>query len=340
MKYYKRDLILMKNVNQLERQRKEVLLGMKEEEIKKLFENLSEELVSYHWSYKNNFSGNPEGIEKIKNRFLELDSDLKGRYKTDVLYFSSMYKTLAKEFDETNTEILRLQIKNDLLEFLQYANLFEHELFILKMVLDNFYIRYEFKYAFGNSYKLVDYIEEKFNLDINKEEDLEVIIDLSDKSSEIDKEYNEEKFRRVSRDHNFLIETLVESLEESLKKMNLFLEMDYEIENTIEELVPIVKSFIELQGIAKSLIDKYEDVKINPFKESIEVSVNVKMKDNDRRIKYNESLKEEDKIYSLPLYDYDEELAKAIANAPKYDFEEFRLIENGKEEGVEKVEKS
>ena len=310
----------MKNVNQLEKERREVLRNMKEEEIKKLYENLSEEYISYHWSFKNNFTGNLEEIDKINKRFLELDSDLKGRYKTDVLYFSSMTKSLRKEVDEVNTEVLRLQIKNDSFEFINWINLFEHELFLLRILLDEYYVKYHFKYSFGNSYKLIDYIEDKFSLDMNKEEDLDIISYFNEKSEEIDKEHNEKRFKRTERDFNFYIKTLVEFIEKCLNQINPFLKMDYEItENTIEELVPIIKSFIEIQGIAKTLIENYEELIANPFKESIEGVVKIQVESFN---KLDEGLE-----YSLKL-DYDEELAIAMANAPKYDFEKFELIDN------------
>ena len=314
----------MKNVNQLERQRKEVLLGMKEEEIVKLFENLSEELVSYHWNYKNNFSGNPEGIEKIKNRFLELDKDLKDKYRTDVLYSSSMIKTLAKEFNETNTEVLRLEYMNDLLKFLSCINPFQYIFHVLKMVLMGLYIKHEHKYYFDCNYKIVSYIEEKFKLDYNKEEDLKLMIEIDEKASKFNNEYHEEAFKRDVRDYNSLIQVLIGIIESYIKKLNPFLENSYEVyEDTIEELVPVLKSFILIQDEVKEAIREYEELKINPFKEAIEFNVKFNVEHTNEE---HERLNKEHG-FNYPMLDYDEELAKAIANAPKYDFNKFELIE-------------
>ena len=106
-----------------------------------------------------------------------------------------MTKSLRKEVDEVNTEVLRLQIKNDCFEFINWINLFEHELFLLRILLDEYYVKYHFRYSFGNSYNLIDYIEDKFSLDINKEEDLDIISYFNEKSEEIDNEHNEKRFK-------------------------------------------------------------------------------------------------------------------------------------------------
>ena len=316
----------MKNVNQLEKERKEVLRNMNVKEIRKLYENLSDEMVSYFWSYKNNFLGNPEGIERIKSRFLELDSDLKDKYKTDVLYFSSMVKSLANEFDETNTEVLKNHYS--ILELGLYSNYisFLYNFHMLNDILHHYYIDYEFRYT-DSFYNIEEYIHERFNLDIDKEEDLIAIIEIEEDLRNFNIEFNDKKFNHYRMILNSFIKSLVKNLEHISKHIKRYLELEERIdENTIEELVPVLQEFNHLQQLAKEKLDEYEELKLNPFKKAIEVSVNVKMEDNDYRINYNESLKEEDKKYSLPLYDYDEELAKAIANAPKYDFNNFELI--------------
>lgn len=322
----------MKNVNQLEKERREVLRNMKEEEIIKLYENLSEELVSYYWSYKNNFSGNPEGINRLKNRLKELDSDLKDIYKTDVLFSSSMIKTLAKEFDETNTEVLRLIYKNELLEFISYLNVFEYTVYLLNMVLLRIYLKHEHKYYFDSNYKLVSYVEEKFNLDYNKEEDLAIISDINEKAYEINKEYHEESFERDIRPYNSFIQILIEMIELIIKEINEYLERDFEVyEDTIEELVPVLEGLIRIQDKAKEELKEYEELKLNPFKEAIKFNVNFNVEHTNKR---NKELNKEHG-FNFKMLDYDEELAKAIANAPKYDFEKFELIEP---EGVESDE--
>lgn len=340
----------MKNINQLEKQRLEVLNNMSTDEIIKLYENLSEELVSYYWSYKNNFKGNPEGIKRINKRFSELDKELKHKYRTDYLFSKSLALSLMKEFDSVNEEFYNYDVKtyygNYLLIFDKYSNLFNLLLWLLGLTLDEFYTKYKFKYDFGYSYRLEEYIIEKFNLDFDKEEDLKLIMELEDKASEIDREENEKRFKKIERDFNFLIEHFVNLIEEiiAIVKDYGFLDFDIEItEDTIEEVVPILESFKKLQEEYKTSLDKYEHLKINPFKIAIEVFVKIEVKrdkEEYERIKerFEKGLIEPDEdeedyetmgieAFDFLLKDYDERLSEALDKAPKYDFNKFELIE-------------
>ena len=102
------------------------------------------------------------------------------------------------------------------------------------------------------------------------------------------------------------------------------MENSYEVyEDTIEELVPVLKSFILIQDEVKAAIREYEELKLNPFKEAIEFNVKFNVEHTNEE---HERLNKEHG-FNYPMLDYDEELAKAIANAPKYDFNKFELIE-------------
>lgn len=316
----------MKNVNQLEKERREVLRNMKEEEIIKVYENLTEEYISNFCSFKNNFKTNDERIKVLNNRFIEMDSILKDKYRTDILLSEGLIKALSNELDESTVEIYSMIGYELLLMFNFTYNSFYKDLGLLEFVLNDLYFKYKYKYSFNSNYDLVYYVQDKFNLDIEKEEDLKIIIELGEKASEIQKLNNESNFERIKRNFNSNIKTLVNFIEMDLKEVELYLKADLNEENfiglnsTFEEIMEIK---VKLQG----LLDSYEDLKVNPFKKAIEIEVENTVEENEYRKKYNDSLKEDEREFSLKLFNYDEELAKAIANAPKYDFNKFELIE-------------
>lgn len=318
------ELNRLKNVNQLEKQRKEVLSNMKEEEIRKIYENLSNEYVSYLWSYKNNFEMNEEGIHDITKKFMALEMDLKHKYKTDLLVSNTMMFSLLEDHDENTIEIMNLKNIILYLELNTFHSMLESELCLLKFFLSELYVSWKFRYGLGSFYKIEEYIRKKFDLD--KEEDLKFIMEIDEDIHEISIELYDEIFNRTKRKHNFRIELTVKTIDTFIEQINPYLEHSPIItENTIEELVPMLKNYKELQEETKETIRAYEELKINPFIEVIESTVESEVKrENEFNEKYNEI---NDSENSFPLLDYDEELAKSIANAPKYDFEEFELVE-------------
>ena len=324
----------MKNVNQLEKQRKEVLSNMKPDEIRKIYENLSNEYVSYLWSYKNNFERNEEGIQDIIKKFMDLEIDLKHRYRTDFLVSNTMMFSLLEDHDENTIEIMNLKNIILFLELNTFYSLLKTNLCSLKYNLYQLYVRYRFRYGLISFYKIEEYIKDKFKLDIDKEEDLKLIMELDEGIHELSIGFYDEIFSRKLREYNFIIKILVDTIDMLINQMNPYLEHTPNItEDTIEGLVPMLKNYKELQEEIKERIREYEELKLNPFIEVIESTVESEVKrENEFNEKYNEEI--HDPKNSFPMVDYDERLKAAIETAPKYDFEEFELIVP-EEEGVE-----
>lgn len=351
----------MKNINQLERKRKEILNDMNEEEIIKVYENLSDEYVSYIGSYKNgfNYTNTMEETERIIKRFEGLDSDLKGIYKTDVLYFSSLAKSFFKGFVDANEKIHSLYVEYCLiiqvLNLSHYMGMFRYLFKYLNFHLMDLYHFYEFRYAFNSNYKLVDYITEKFNLDFNKDEDLKIMYGIDEEAFKVDKEFHKESFERLEKVFDSNIERLVKDIDKIISELNI---NNYLYEKTIipegldEEVVQHIENIIKTKEEAKQLIEEYEELKDNPFKEAIELSVKFDVENSNRIYELNkesfekgEFKEEPDEVEGDPvtiedfnflIKDYDEELAKALNNAPKYDFTKFKIIvpeEEKSEEG-------
>ncbi|MBP5407679.1 MAG: hypothetical protein J6Y42_00900 [Bacilli bacterium] len=278
---------------------------MKEEEIRKIYENLSDEYVSYLWSYKNNFETNEEGIHDITKKFMDLEMDLKHKYRTDLLVSNTMMYSLLEDHDE-NTIVI-MDLKNIIL-FLKLNTLYsllKTNLFSLRYNLFKLYSNYHFRYRLGSYYKIEEYIQKKFNLDIDKEEDLNLIREIEEDVHELSIGFCDESFNRTKENHNFIIKVLVETIDTLIGYMNPYLEDTPNInENSIERLVPMLKNYKELQEETKEKIREYEELKLNPFKEIKETFKDI-----------------------FPLIESD----------PEYDFEEFELIVP-KEEGVESDE--
>jgi len=283
----------MKNVNQLEKQRKEVLSNMKEEEINKIYENLSNEYVSYLWNFKNNFKDNEEGIHDITKKFMDLEIDLKDKYRTDLLVSNSMMFSLLEDHDENTIEIMNLRNRIVYLKLNTLYSLLESDLSFLKICLYELFVSWEFRYRLSSFYKIEEYIKNKFNLDIGKEEDLNLIMEIEEDVHELSIEFYNERFDRTEKKLNFIIERLVNRIDKFIEHINPYFEDVPKVsEDTIKELVPMLRDYENLQEEIKETIREYEKLKVNPFEEIIE-STN--------------------------------ELNIPIETVPEYDFEEFEL---------------
>lgn len=313
----------MKNINQLERDKKEVLLNMNKDEIMAYFDNISKKQIATYPKITK------EGITEFNyNEYKKLDEILDesiriiGSKYNNIKFFPihSKYIELNELYDENLIMGNVLFLERILFIVYHFVKSIQKDLYLLEEHLTLSYFRYFFKFHD---------IKEVLKIADVPEEQIKAIQDLFIKE-------NPELFNTPIEDtFNIFIESIVEDLEENielLKKYDNYEEDSLEALRNLtskgypEVIIEVHESIYNLIAYGNDLIELYEELKANPFSEGneiiIEEYVNVVFDENISDLdSFEESLTDEKDIRIFNC------LKEGFSSdVPKYDFKEFRII--------------
>lgn len=310
----------MKNVNQLERDKREVLLNMDKEEIIAYFDNISKKQIGTlpkitkegitEFNYKEY-----DKLERILNESIKIIGSKYNNVK--FLPVHSKFIELTEAYDENIVMGNVLFLERILFILYHYVKSIEKGLDSLEEHLTLFYLRYFFKV-----HDVIDLLE-MANV---PEETIETVQELL-------KEEKPEFFNTpIELTYNIFIESIVKDLEENieiLKKYNNYEENPVELltsKNYPEVIIEVHELIYSLLTYGNELIEYYEELKANPFSKGNEIVIEeyvslVFNEDIDELGSFEESLTDEKDIRVFNC------LKEGFSSdVPEYDFKEFKLI--------------
>lgn len=298
-----KELNKMNNIQSIKNNYKEVLLKLNKNEIEALYKNVNKKAVDSLGTVKNNFSYNPDEINKANDELKELDKILVNRFPNIAgLGIATRLDLLIEKYSELTDEAQALICYIKFKDFFNLINSLEGNINYLKIIFNKFYFRYTFR-IWNLERLLLD--------ELNVPEDI-VLTTLEpyiyDNNSFYDKS--------LEMDFNFFIEEIVINIESAIAEIDKYLKVEFNPSSySNEDIIKTIEGIIELQKIAKESIKSYECIKENPFKRAIEIEAEVKTD-----ILNNLSVGSENK------YSIDKEKAFILTKAPSYNFETFELI--------------
>ena len=312
----------MKNLNQLEREKKEVLLNMNKEEIIAYFNNIAKKqyrtLPKITKEGLSNFNSEEYlRLEKITNDSIKI---LDSKYKhIEAIAIISQYEELAKLYDESlNTGNILFLERIQFIIF-HYIKTIEKDLDLLQEHLTLYYLRYFCKHE-----DVLNYLEIANLPDETLSEVKEVLF----------KEIRNPKYFETPVEFTFnsFIESIVKDLEETIQSFKQFKQMEEDpVEKLIskgypEEVIEVYRLIYRTCGYGNILLELYEDLKLNPFEQGnkiiIEEYVSLVFEENISDLdSFEESLTDERDIRVFNC------LKEGFSlDVPLYDFKEFKLI--------------
>ena len=312
----------MKNVNQLERDKREVLLNMDKEEIIAYFENISKkQLKTYPKLTKEGVTSfNYVEYNRLESILNESNKILSSKYRNiEFLSILSKYVELNSVYDETLEEAKILYLTKHLTNLYYIVKGIEEGLSILQEHLTFYYFRY--------FYKFTDIIEILKIANLPEETISEV------NESLLKEEYNPKMFKTPFEiGYDFILESIVKDLEKSVKNFKKLHQLE---ENPIEVLNPkyVPEEVIELFSliydmfiIGNALLEDYEKLKENPFMEGVELTLLTHLE-----VIFNETISDLDSFEESLTDEKDIKIFNLLkdsfsSDVPEYDFKEFKLI--------------
>ena len=304
----------MKNINQLENEKKEVLLNMNHEEIIAYFDNIvKKQYENYPKLTEEGFSNfNFREYLRLEEIIDESSKILSSKYNhVEILAYLSKLIELTDLYDENLKSGKELLFKIFLIDILNNVKAIESGLEFLQEHLTLYYLRYFFK--------IHDVIEllEIANVPEGVKEEVHVLL----------KEKNPELFETPIEDtFNIFIESIVKKLDEDINKFKRYSKTELDVERFEDSFKEIVENISYLIGYGNFLLEVYDDLKLNPFiqgnKIVIEEYVSLVFEENISDLdSFEESLTDEEdiKVFNCLKEGFS-------SDVPKYDFKEFKLI--------------
>lgn len=304
----------MKNINQLENEKKEVLLNMNHEEIIAYFDNIvKKQYENYPKLTEEGFSNfNFREYLRLEEIIDESSKILNSKYNhIEILAYLSKLIELTDLYDENLKSGKELLFKIFLIDILNNVKAIESGLEFLQEHLTLYYLRYFFK--------IHDVIEllEIANVPEGVKEEVHVLL----------KEKNPKFFETPIEDtFNIFIESIVKKLDEDINKFKRYSKTELDVERFEDSFKEIVENISYLIGYGNFLLEVYDDLKLNPFiqgnKIIIEEYVSLVFEENISDLdSFEESLTDEEDIRIFNC------LKEGFSSdVPKYDFKEFKLI--------------
>lgn len=278
----------MVNVNQLDKDFKEILKGLTFEEIVTYYRSINKKLLETYPSSES-MEWNVEEHNKLFESISDATDVFKRKYPSinTVKYLTKFEVLEDKYLDECNIAYYRRFYTSLLAIYILLG---------MKISNLNFFLNGIYNYLdFVNVCK--SYLLEE-ELGLNPEE----IGSLKTTSSY----YGAEAQSYI----NIFIKAEIKVIEEHIEYFEDFRKIDYNPEDDLsEELLKVVNDYNTTYDSTVKLIEQYKELKANPFKEAIEESVQFRI-DNS--------------LYSEE--DYDVILESKIDSAPSYDFKNYKII--------------
>lgn len=278
----------MVNVNQLDKDFKEILKGLTFEEIVTYYRSINKKLLETYPS-SDSMEWNVEEHNKLFESISDATDVFKKKYPSinTVKYLTKFEVLEDKYLDECNIAYYRRFYTSLLAIYI-----------LLGMNISNINFFLNGLYNYLDFVNLCKYSLLEEELGLNAEE-----IESLEPSSY----YGAEAQSYI----NIFLEAEVKIVEEHIEYFKDFRKIDYNPEEYFsEELLKVVNDYNNTYDKTVELIEEYKELKANPFKEAIDNAVKFK-------IEHSSFLSEED---------YEDILQYKIDSAPKYNFETFEII--------------
>lgn len=278
----------MVNVNQLDKDFKEILKGLTFEEIVTYYRSINKKLLETYPSSES-MEWNVEEHNKLFESISDATDVFKKKYPSinTVKYLTKFEVLEDKYLDECNIAYYRRFYTSLLAIYI-----------LLGMNISNINFFLNGMYNYLDFVNLCKYSLLEEELGLNAEE-----IESLEPSSY----YGAEAQSYI----NIFLEAEVKIVEEHIEYFKDFRKIDYNPEEYFsEELLKVVNDYNNTYDKTVELIEEYKELKANPFKEAIDNAVKFK-------IEHSSFLSEED---------YEDILQYKIDSAPKYNFETFEII--------------
>lgn len=278
----------MVNVNQLDKDFKEILKGLTFEEIVTYYRSINKKLLETYPS-SDSMEWNVEEHNKLFESISDATDVFKKKYPSinTVKYLTKFEVLEDKYLDECNIAYYRRFYTSLLAIYI-----------LLGMNISNINFFLNGMYNYLDFVNLCKYSLLEEELGLNAEE-----IETLEPSSY----YGAEAQSYI----NIFLEAEVKIVEEHIEYFKDFRKIDYNPEEYFsEELLKVVNDYNNTYDKTVELIEEYKELKANPFKEAIDNAVKFK-------IEHSSFLSEED---------YEDILQYKIDSAPKYNFETFEII--------------
>ena len=284
----------MANIKHIEKDYKEILLGLKPEEITEYYKQLNKKLIDCLPSIS--FSNwNAEEQAVILANIEDVTSILKTKYPNiNLTNISSRYINLLDKYLE---ELDLATYKIRLAKLKELASIIGLIVNGIGTFLDSIYSYYIFRIHLGKDILTLE-------LDVPEEllEPLEPYFKNATNSS---------YYGVIAESFvNSFIEAEVKGVEKYIDIFRTYFSEITVPEDIPEDLASVLTEYNEVYSKVIVYIEAYEDLKVNPFKEAVE-----------RYVKYT--------IDKLSIYteeDYSRLLEHELASAPSFNFETFELI--------------
>lgn len=279
----------MVNVNQLNNDYREILKGLSFEEIVTYYRNINKKLLETYPS-SNSMKWNIQEHNKLSESIEEATTVFKRKYPNinTVKYLTKFEVLEDKYLDESNIAYYRNFYTSIILIY---------TLLGMKISNLNFFLNGMYNYLAYVNLCRYSILEEEIGLNAEEIESLEPTSSY----------YGAEAQSYI----NIFIEAEVKIVEEHIEYFKQFKKIEYNPEEYLsEELLKIVNDYNNTYDSTVELIEEYNELKDNPFKEAIDNAVKFK-------IEHSSFLSEED---------YEDILQYKRDSAPKYDFETFEII--------------
>lgn len=293
----------MATIKELDRKRKEILLNMKPEEIEVLYKEINKKAIDSLGTVRNNYSYDYEQILKANEELKETNNILIKKYPTiEGLGSTTRLNLLVEKYDELTTEAKELEFSIISVTLASIVLSLRSKINYLKSVLYKFYFRYSFRSSNLDNF-LID--------ELGVPEDM-VLVDLEPYVY-----YTTAFFSKsLEKDFNFFIESLVKDIDSDIAKLDKYLDVKLVPSNYNDEaIIKTMEDIIQLQIMATESIKHYEEIKLNPFEEAVNVEAEFKINTFNKLFTSDEF-----------KTTFEEEKAFLLKRLPSYDFTTFELI--------------
>jgi len=306
----------MANLYRLNRDYEEILSGLSFEEIVTFYRNLNKKMLETYPSLNSN-KWNVEEHNKIFNSVEEATDVFKTKYPLiNLVNYATKFEELQDKYlDEHDLAVYKL-LTSKIVTLTTSINFLVNSILA---ELTSIYNYYDYSIHIGTSI-----LKEELNVPEELLEPLEPYFYNKDNSSF----YGATAINSSNRSIN----TNFKVIEFYIESFNDFKRIKFNPEDVTEDLAEVLTMYNKAYDSGKEAIDKFEELKKEPFKLAVKISVEVaeKMdkKANERAV---ELLGSEAYIINR---DYEALYKSTLASAPKYNFETFELILPNAEEGV------
>ena len=289
----------MVNITKLNKDYEEILLGLSSEEITEYYKQLNKKIVNCYPTLNSHW--NDEELTALLTSVDEVTNILSSSYKKDALHrtnIASRYLELSDKYlDELDLATYKL-LTSDIVTLSTYIAFIVND--ILKD-LTHIYLYYTYiTFADMGIYTL----EEELNIPKELLEPLEpYFYNMKNNNS-----FYGAKALSYLNDN---IKINFKVLEMFIEDFNDFSKIDFSSNDIPEELVEVLNRFNKAYDSGVKAIEKFEELKKNPFKTAIEIEANVRTKNST--------------IFNYTEEDIESFIESKLASAPKYNFETFEL---------------